>query len=63
MINNQVAKERYQEVNTKVKRIRDLSHIKESQKQERRCNAIRHQEMLKSFLETEKATRKDDRPL
>ena len=42
MINNQIAKERYQEVNSKVKRIRDLSHIKESQKQERRSNAIRH---------------------
>ena len=50
-------------MNTKVKRIRDLSYIKESQKKERRENAIRHQEMLKSFLDTEKATRKDDRPL
>lgn len=30
MINNKVAKERFQEANTKVKRIRDLSNIKES---------------------------------
>lgn len=63
MINSQVARERFVEVNTKVRRIRDLSNIKMSQKQERRDNAIRHQEMLKSFLDTEKAARKDDRPL
>ena len=63
MINNQVAKERFVEANTKIRRIRDLSCVKESQKAERRDNAIRHQEMLKSYLETEKANRKDDRPM
>ena len=37
--------------------------IKNAQNQERRENAIMHQEMLKNFLEEEKANRKDDRPL
>lgn len=63
MIHGQVAKERHKEATTKVRRIKDLSVVKETQKQERRDNAIRHQEMLKSFLELEKSTRKDERPL
>ena len=50
-------------MSSKVERIRNLSVVKEQQKQQRRDNAIRHQEMLKSFLDTEKANRKDERPM
>ena len=63
LIDGQVSKERFTEANTKIKKIRDLSEIKESQIQERRENAIRHQEMLKNFLDNEKRNFKDDRPL
>ena len=50
-------------VATKVNRIRDISVLKDQQKTERRENAIRHQEMLKSFLDEEKAHRMDERPI
>ena len=50
-------------MNTKIRRIRDLSEIKGAQNAERRENAIRHQEMLKDFLDNEKAKKKDERPL
>lgn len=63
LINGQIAKERFTEVNTKIRRIRDLSEIKNAQNQERRENAIRHQEMLNNFLEEEKANKRDERPL
>ena len=58
-----MAKERFQEASTKISRIRDLSQVKETQRAERRDNAIRHQEMLKSYLDTEKRERVDERPL
>lgn len=63
MIRTAQAVDNKQAVSTKVKRIRDLSVIKDQQKAERRENAIRHQEMLKSFLDDEKNNRKDERPI
>ena len=63
LINNEISKERFVEANTKIRRIRELSEIKDAQNAERRGNAIRHQEMLKNFLDTEKANKRDERPL
>lgn len=57
------AAERYQSANRKVRRIRDLSSIKESQKKERRDNAIAHQEKLRNFLKMEQEARRDERPI
>ena len=54
---------RHNEVKTKINRIRDLSSIKEAQKKQRVENAIRHQELLKSFLDGEKNAFIDERPL
>ena len=42
MINNQIAKERHQEVANKVQRIRELSCVKESALRDRKQNALRH---------------------
>ena len=58
-----MAKERFTEASSKIRRIRDISEIKDTQKAERRENAIRHQEMLKNFLDTEKRNKVDERPL
>ena len=63
LINGEISKERFIEANTKIRRIRELSEIKGAQNAERRENAIRHQEMLKNFLDTEKANKRDERPL
>jgi len=63
MINYQTSRERTAAVRAKVSRIRDLSAVKDTQKNERRANAMRHQEMLKNFLDAEKASRFDERPI
>ena len=42
MINNQIARERHQEVANKVNRIRELSSVKETAIKERKQNALRH---------------------
>ena len=63
MIDNQIAKERHQEVVTKVQRIRELSVVKDTALKERRQNALRHQEILREFLAKEESNKVDERPL
>ena len=63
MIDNQIAKERHQEVVNKVQRIRELSVVKDTAIKERRNNALRHQEILREFLAKENNNKVDERPL
>ena len=63
MIDNQIAKERHQEVVNKVQRIRELSVVKDTAIKERRNNALRHQEILREFLAKEANNKVDERPL
>ena len=63
MIDNQIAKERHQEVVNKVNRIRELSVVKDTAIRERKQNALRHQEILREFLAKEDANKVDERPL
>ena len=63
MIKTQQASDMSIAVRAKVAKIREINGVKVQQKQERKENALRHQEMLKDFLDKEKSERVDERPI